>query len=94
MTTVQAPAKIALRQRLAILLLLGTGFMLSVDFSILNVALPRLGADVGLRVSELPWVIGLRPRPASSQSGAHASAGGTDLPRGDTAHDAGSYAGR
>jgi hypothetical protein len=35
-----APAKMAGRQRLTVLLLLGTGFMLAADFSIMNVALP------------------------------------------------------
>jgi len=30
--------------------------MLSVDFSILNVALPQLGAAVGLQRSARPWV--------------------------------------
>jgi MFS family permease len=65
MTTAQTPAKITGRQRLAVLLLLGTGFMVSADFSILNVALPRLGADIGLRVSELPWVISAYALPAA-----------------------------
>jgi len=64
-TTAQMPAKITGRQRLTVLLLLGTGFMLSVDFSILNVALPRLGAEIGLRVSELPWVISAYALPAA-----------------------------
>ena len=36
-------------QRVVLLLLLGAGFMLSVDFSILNVALPEAGSGVGLR---------------------------------------------
>src|SRR5262245_251783 len=44
------------RQRLIILLLLGTNFMLSADFSILNVALPLVGKAVGLGVDDLPWV--------------------------------------
>jgi MFS family permease len=37
--------------------LLGAQFMLSVDFSILNVALPQVGAGVGLGLSALPWVV-------------------------------------
>jgi len=53
------------RQRLAVLLLLGTSFMLSVDFSIMNVALPVLGAGVGLKVSELPWVVSAYALPAA-----------------------------
>ena len=36
------------RQRLIAVLLLGTNFMLSVDFSILNIALPEVGRAVGL----------------------------------------------
>jgi MFS family permease len=59
------PAKITGRQRLTVLLLLGTGFMLSADFSILNVALPKLGAGVGLKLSELPWVISAYALPAA-----------------------------
>lgn len=53
------------RQRLAVLLLLGTSFMLSVDFSIMNVALPVMGAGVGLNVSELPWVVSAYALPAA-----------------------------
>jgi MFS family permease len=63
--TVDAPAKMSTRQRLTIFLLLGTGFMLSVDFSIMNVALPQLGAGVGLRSSELPWVVSAYALPAA-----------------------------
>ncbi len=44
------------RQRLVMLVLVGAGFMLSVDFSILNVALPAVGAGVGLGVKALPWI--------------------------------------
>ena len=50
------PARFTPRQRALLLVLLGAGFMLSVDFSILNVALPEIGAGVGLDVSALPWV--------------------------------------
>jgi len=64
-TNSPVPVKITGRQRLTVLLLLGTGFMLSADFSILNVALPELGAGVGLRVSELPWVISAYALPAA-----------------------------
>jgi MFS family permease len=45
------------RQRLILILLLGANFMLSADFSILNVALPTVGKAVGLGVDDLPWVI-------------------------------------
>lgn len=44
------------RQKLILTLLLGSQFMLSIDFSILNVALPALGRDLGLAGAELPWV--------------------------------------
>jgi MFS family permease len=44
------------RQRLTLILLVGANFMLSADFSILNVALPMVGKAVGLRVDDLPWV--------------------------------------
>jgi hypothetical protein len=40
-TSADAPAAMAGRQRLILFLLLGSQFMLSVDFSILNIALPR-----------------------------------------------------
>jgi MFS family permease len=53
------------RQRLIIILLLGAGFMLSVDFSILNVALPQVGAAVGLAVPALPWVVTAYALPAA-----------------------------
>jgi MFS family permease len=51
-----------------VFLLLGTSFMLSVDFSILNVALPQLGAGVGLELSELPWVAAAYALPAAGFS--------------------------
>ena len=38
------------RQRLIVVLLLGANFMLSADFSILNIALPVVGKAVGLSV--------------------------------------------
>ena len=44
------------RQRLILVLLLGANFMLSADFSILNVALPTVGKVVGLGVDDFPWV--------------------------------------
>ena len=44
------------RQRLALAVLLAASFTLAVDFSILNVALPAIGADVGLGLSHLQWI--------------------------------------
>lgn len=48
--------------------LLGAGFMLSVDFSILNVALPETGAGVGLDMAALPWIISAYALPAAGFS--------------------------
>ena len=44
------------RPRLALAVLLAASFTLAVDFSILNVALPVIGADVGLGLSHLQWI--------------------------------------
>ena len=56
------------RQRLIVFLLLGTGFMLSVDFSILNIALPQVGTAVGLDLADLPWVATAYALPAAGCS--------------------------
>lgn len=52
----QAPARMNGRQRLALIVLLTAGFTLAVDFSILNVALPAIGADVGFSLENLQWI--------------------------------------
>ncbi|MFF2243323.1 MFS transporter [Arthrobacter sp. NPDC058130] len=44
------------RQRLALIVLLAASFTLAVDFSILNVALPTIGADVGFTLENLQWI--------------------------------------
>lgn len=44
------------RQRITLIVLLSAGFTLAVDFSILNVALPAVGADLGFSVGGLQWV--------------------------------------
>ncbi|WP_238157315.1 MFS transporter [Kribbella sp. VKM Ac-2571] len=44
------------RQRMVLAVLLLAGFMVSVDFSILNVALPDTGAGVGMAVADFPWI--------------------------------------
>ena len=44
------------RQRLVLAVLLTASFTLAVDFSILNVALPSIGADVGFSIENLQWV--------------------------------------
>src|ERR1035437_1436876 len=49
MTVPSAPTQeITTKQRLMLFVLLGAGFMLSVDFSIMTVALPRLRAGGGV----------------------------------------------
>ncbi|MEV7660860.1 MFS transporter [Paenarthrobacter sp. NPDC089316] len=44
------------RQRFALVVLLAASFTLAVDFSILNVALPAIGADVGFSLENLQWI--------------------------------------
>jgi len=44
------------KQKLILTLLLGSQFMLSIDFSILNVALPAIGRDMHMGAATLPWV--------------------------------------
>jgi len=39
-----------------LVLLLGAQFLIALDFSTLNVALPRIGADVGFSLNNLQWV--------------------------------------
>ena len=45
------------RQRLTLGVLLTASFTLAVDFSILNVALPAIGADVGFSLDQLQWIV-------------------------------------
>lgn len=44
------------RQRVTLIVLLTASFTLAVDFSILNVALPTIGADVGFGIANLQWI--------------------------------------
>lgn len=44
------------RERVALIVLLTASFTLAVDFSILNVALPRIGRDVGFSLADLQWI--------------------------------------
>jgi EmrB/QacA subfamily drug resistance transporter len=46
----------ATRPRLTLAVLLTASFTLAVDFSILNVALPTVGADVGFALDQLQWI--------------------------------------
>lgn len=50
------PGRMTGRQRLALVVLLAASFTLAVDFSILNVALPAIGADVGFGLENLQWI--------------------------------------
>ncbi|TCO59372.1 MFS transporter [Actinocrispum wychmicini] len=54
--SVPASPSITSRQRLTLLLLLSASFTLAVDFSILNVALPRIGSAVGFSLENLQWI--------------------------------------
>jgi MFS family permease len=62
--TISAP-RLTGRQRLILLVLLGAGFTVSVDFSILNVALPETGAGVGMDVAGFPWITAAYALPAA-----------------------------
>ncbi|MFI9102643.1 MFS transporter [Streptomyces fildesensis] len=53
------------RQRLVLLLLLGSQFMLAVDFSILNVALPEIGHGLGFSLANLQWIATAMMLPAA-----------------------------
>nr|WP_030121942.1 MFS transporter [Streptomyces californicus] len=44
------------RQKLVLTLLLGSQFMIAVDFSILNVALPVVGEGLGFSLAHLQWI--------------------------------------
>jgi EmrB/QacA subfamily drug resistance transporter len=49
-------ASIGRRERLVLAVLLTASFTLAVDFSILNVALPKIGVDIGLSLANLQWI--------------------------------------
>ncbi|MGW6278940.1 MFS transporter [Kribbella sp. NPDC055071] len=53
------------REWAIVLVLLGAGFMMSVDFSILNVALPEAGGGVGLQGEGLAWITSAFALPAA-----------------------------
>lgn len=50
------PAVLTARLRLVLVLLLAAQFMLAVDFSILNVALPVIGEGLGFSLAHLQWI--------------------------------------
>ncbi|WP_211342812.1 MFS transporter [Actinomadura pelletieri] len=56
-TDVSAPTGLMTsRHKLVLTLLLGAQFMLAIDFSILNVALPVVGRGLGFGLDELQWI--------------------------------------
>ncbi|WBB58356.1 MFS transporter [Streptomyces sp. WMMC500] len=56
--TAPSPAALRMtgRQKLVLTLLLGAQFLVAVDFSILNVALPVVGAGLGFPLAHLQWI--------------------------------------
>ncbi|MFC8125264.1 MFS transporter [Streptomyces sp. NPDC057302] len=52
----QAP-KLSPRDKLVLFVLCAAQFMVALDFSVLNVALPVLGADLGMSQSTLQWAV-------------------------------------
>ncbi|MFB6840698.1 MFS transporter [Streptomyces sp. NPDC056361] len=56
-TTPAAPPVLTGRTRLILFVLCAAQFMVALDFSVLNVALPVLGADLGLGQSALQWAV-------------------------------------
>lgn len=52
-----APARLPGRARLVLFVLCAAQFMVALDFSVLNVALPVLGKDLGLSRSGLQWAV-------------------------------------
>ncbi|MFF3543553.1 MFS transporter [Streptomyces platensis] len=52
-----AGARMTRRAQLILLLLCGAQFIIALDFSILNVALPVLGRDLGMDQADLQWAV-------------------------------------
>ncbi len=55
-TTSVAPERFTPAQKISIAVLLTANFTLAVDFSILNVALPHIGSELGFATSGLQWI--------------------------------------
>ncbi|MFJ2769613.1 MFS transporter [Streptomyces sp. NPDC087300] len=49
--------KLSTREKLVLFVLCAAQFMVSLDFSVLNVALPVLGPDLGMSTSALQWAV-------------------------------------
>ncbi len=56
-TAVAVPPRLDGRARLILFVLCAAQFMVALDFSVLNVALPELGRDLGLSRSALQWAV-------------------------------------
>ena len=52
-----APPRFTAGERLALAVQLTANFTLAVDFSILGVALPRIGQDLGFATAPLQWIV-------------------------------------
>ncbi|AQS72215.1 MFS transporter [Streptomyces pactum] len=52
-----AAPRLSPRDRLVLFVLCAAQFMVALDFSVLNVALPVLGADLGMSTSALQWAV-------------------------------------
>lgn len=52
----EPPTRLTPRLRVILVVLLSAQFMLAVDFSILNVALPVIGDGLGFTLANLPWI--------------------------------------
>ncbi|MFV2110006.1 MULTISPECIES: MFS transporter [Micromonosporaceae] len=64
-TETSPPLQFSSRQRLIMLVLLAAAFVFAADYSILNVALPEVGAGVGLGLTGLPWIVSAYTLPAA-----------------------------
>ncbi|MFV2197509.1 MFS transporter [Nocardiopsis sp. LOL_012] len=51
-----SPPKMTSRQVVVLTVLLASQFLMAADFSILNVALPRVGVDLGFSAGNLQWI--------------------------------------
>ncbi|GGW27893.1 MFS transporter [Streptomyces xantholiticus] len=56
-TGASSPPRLGGRSRLVLFVLCAAQFMVALDFSVLNVALPDLGRDLGMSPSSLQWAV-------------------------------------